>query len=400
MHQNERRSLVFRALDSRGPVRLVAEDNVEGGRTIVLRAFDQPQRLIRAKDHRHRFWRCCPQRGRNLRRIGGNRDFQLPKRSVLVIATRPRVRADPDVAVRHRSLLGPFPHRLLQQRYRRHQIQHPLSRDGGLLSDAQRRERLAGAASHDQLAAIRRLEPRHHIRKRLALMRPQAERFAPNPQLLRILRCKVRPVDRPLREISETQHRAGRFQRLDRLPGVRPPLVAGIDDHSCSERLACRCGNERIQMRFRNLRTRRIALALDRAKAAPALFRNQINARIAAREVRPHRRPFGPQPHMGEPILVERIPRQIGLHQPLEQTALFDFGPGDRPQVVQHIFKAVFHESAVTSPSRCGPHAASLPHVPLPSPRHPSSRMPADIMNRAEFTVFHYRAGQMSVLRR
>ena len=86
-----------------------------------------------------------------------------------------------------------------------------------------------------------------------------------------------------------------------------------------------------------------VALALDGADPARALFRDQVDADIRAVEIRPGRRPFGPQPHIGEAVTIERILLEIRLHQPLEQAALLDFGAGDGPDVIEYAPEAVGH---------------------------------------------------------
>ena len=153
VHQHERRGPVSRALDAGGPVRLVAEDQVEGRCALVLGALHQAERVIGAEHRRHRVRRRFPERRADRVRVGGDRNLQLLQRGVLVVAPRPRIRADADIAVRHRALLRPFPHRLLEQRDRRHQVENPSADPGRRLGDAERGEGLAGAAGHHQLAA-------------------------------------------------------------------------------------------------------------------------------------------------------------------------------------------------------------------------------------------------------
>ena len=180
--------------------------------------------------------------------------------------------------------------------------------------DAQRREGLARAAGHDQLAAIMSLEAAGHVVERGLLMRSQMERFVPNRQRFRRCATQIGPVEWPLCEIAEAEHGAGRRQGRDGLRRVRPPLIAGIDDDARGERRARRGRDERIEMRLCHPRARRIALALDGAVAAPAFCRNEINARIAALEIRARLCPLGPQPDVGEPVLVERVFDEVRLH--------------------------------------------------------------------------------------
>ena len=78
-------------------------------------------------------------------------------------------------------------------------------------------------------------------------------------------------------------------------------------------------------MRLRYSRARRVALALNGAVAARAFYRDEIDARIAAREHRLPLCPFGPQPDISEPIPVEWVLDEVRLHQPFEKVALLEF---------------------------------------------------------------------------
>ena len=81
------------------------------------------------------------------------------------------VGADGERTDRYLALAGPLLQRLRHQRDRRGQEQHRPARTGVLLGDAQRGERLARAARHDQLASIGRLETGPNGADGLDLMR-------------------------------------------------------------------------------------------------------------------------------------------------------------------------------------------------------------------------------------
>ena len=166
VHQHERRCPVAGSLDARRSVRLVAENEVERRRAVVLCAFHETERVVGAEDHRHRIPRVFPQRPGNCRRVGGDRDFKLLKRGVFVGTPGAGVGADADIAVRHRPLLRPFAHRLLEQRDRRHQIEYPAADAGDGFRDAQRCKGLARPARHDQLAATMLLKTVRHVVER------------------------------------------------------------------------------------------------------------------------------------------------------------------------------------------------------------------------------------------
>ena len=152
--------------------------------------------------------------------------------------------------MRDRLLHRPFPHRLLEQRDRRHQIEHPAADTRNGFRDAQCSKGLACSAGHDQLAAIMRLEASGHVVERGLLMRAQAERLVPIRQRLRVVVDQIGPVERPAREIAEADHRAGGLQWGDGLERVRPPSITGIDDDARGEGIARRRRDERIEVRL------------------------------------------------------------------------------------------------------------------------------------------------------
>ena len=117
MHQHEWRGVVAGTLDARRAVRLIAQHEIEWRRAVVLRGFNEAERVVGAKDHHHRLRRRVPQRPGNGRRVGRDRDLQFLQRGVLIVPSGARIGADPDIAVQDRSLFRPFPHRLLEQRY-------------------------------------------------------------------------------------------------------------------------------------------------------------------------------------------------------------------------------------------------------------------------------------------
>ena len=130
-------------------------------------------------------------------------------------------------------------------------------------------------------------------------MRAQAEQFAPIRQRLRFALDQIGPVEQSAREIAEAKHGACGLQRRDGLDRVRPPLIAGVDHDAGGEGIAGRGGDERIEMRLRNLCARCVALALNGAVTAFALLGDEIDARIGAIEIRLQGSPFGPQPNLG-----------------------------------------------------------------------------------------------------
>ena len=341
VNEHERRRLVAGALDAGGPMGFVAEDEIEFRRAVLLRTRHDGERVIGAEDHGHHVSPGIPQRLGNRCRIRGDRDFKFLDRCVLVIASGARIGANADIAMRNRLLHRPFPHRLGKQRYRRNEIQHTAPDARDRFRQAQRGKGLARTTGHDQLAAIVIFEAAGNIVERGLLMRPQTVRFMSEGQRFRLVADQIGPVEGRAEQIAEAKHRACRPEREDGLDRVRPPLVAGVDDDPCGERIASRRGDERIEMRFRNLRARRVTLALNGAVAARTLLCDQIDPRVSAIETALMLGPFGPPPDRGETLLVERILGEIRLHQPLEEAPLLDFGVGDGPYLVQRALKAV-----------------------------------------------------------
>ena len=163
--EDEGRGLaVAGTFDPSRAVRLVAEDQVEGRSALLLRPLHERQRVVGAEDDRHVARTLLPQRLRDAIRPGRDRDLKLHHRGVFAVASRAHVRTDADVAVRHRLLRGPLAHRLRKERNRRHQIEHAAARARDGFGDPKRREGLARAARHDELAPVRFFEsPRHGV---------------------------------------------------------------------------------------------------------------------------------------------------------------------------------------------------------------------------------------------
>ena len=255
-------------------------------------------------------------------RVGGDGDFQFLQGGILVVAPGAGVGADAEVTVRQRPLGGPLAHGLGEQGDGRHQVQHTAAHAGGSLCNAQRRERLAGTAGHDELAAVLILEAGHHIVERGLLVGAQREWLAAQRQVLRLAFGEVGPVEGSAGEVAKTEHGASRLQFGDGLDGVRPPAIASVNDDSGSEGFPRGGGDEGIQVRLADPRAGRVALALNGAVAAVAFFGHKVDAGVRSVEIHPFRRPLGPEPNLGEALAVDGVQREVGFHQPLEQTPL------------------------------------------------------------------------------
>ena len=73
---------------------------------------------------------------------------------------------------------------------------------------------LAGAAGHDELAAIVVPETGDHVVERGLLVAPQTEGFVAEGKVFRYAAHQVGPIERPAGEIAEAQHRCSGLQRL------------------------------------------------------------------------------------------------------------------------------------------------------------------------------------------
>ena len=243
--------------------------------------------------------------------------------------------------MRQCPLRGPLAHGLGEQGDGRHQVQHPSAHAGGRLRNAQRRERLAGTAGHDELAAVAILEAGHHVVERGLLVGAQRERLTAQRQILRLAFGKIGPVEGPAGEVAKTEHGASGLQFGDGLDGVRPPAIAGVNDDAGGEGFPRRGGDERIQVRLADARAGRVALALNGAVAAVAFFGHQVDARVRAVEIHPFRRPLGPEPNLGEALAVDGVQKEVGFHQSLEQTPLVGLRISDGADVVQCLLESV-----------------------------------------------------------
>ena len=235
--QHERRGLVAGTIHSSRPMRLVAKNEVEGRRVFSLRPFDQAERMVRAEDHGQGVAMPLPERRRNCRRVGRNRQFQFLERSVFVVPSSACIGTNSDIAVRYRPVSRPFPHGLDEERDRRHQVEDPAPASGSLLGDAQGSVRLACSTRHDQLAAVMVLEALDDLLKRFLLVRPERVGLGPQRQIFRFRTGQIGPVEGPLSQVAETQNRAGGLQSINCPDGIRPPLVTGVDDNARGERI-------------------------------------------------------------------------------------------------------------------------------------------------------------------
>ena len=164
-----------------GAVRLVANYQVELRQPHPLRGGHCVQRLVSGKHHRHGGVALgASESPRESGGVGGRRQMQVEQRDVVFIVivisqvARAGVGAYRERLDRNRGVVRPIPKRLRQQRYGRREEQNAAARPGDFLGDAERGERLAGAASHDEFAALTLAESFDDVLKRQSLIFAQA----------------------------------------------------------------------------------------------------------------------------------------------------------------------------------------------------------------------------------
>ena len=352
--QDEMRRAVAGALDAGGAVGLVAKDEVERRRAVGLRALDEAERMVGAEHGGHRARALGAEGAGNLRRIGGDGDFELLQPRVLALASAPGafVGTHADVAVRKGALRGPFAHRLREQRDRGHEIERAPADAGDGLGNAQRDVGLARAARHDELAAVVLREAREGVVERLLLVRARGEFRAAPGEVFRAAADEVGPAEGAAREVAGAQHLTARVQAADGFPGVGAPFVRCVDEYAGGEGVAIRGGDERIDVGFGYGRTGRVAFALHGAYAAAALLGDDVDAGVAAVETRPPRGPFAPQGDAREAVGIEGVELEPALDEAFEQAALGGLGAGGRADVGERGVEAGGHGAAPPSPNR------------------------------------------------
>ena len=255
------------------------------------------------------------------------------------------------------DLRRPLLQRLRQQRNGRHKKEHPGPAAivfGDLLRQTQRRERLAGAARHDELAAIMRGETLDGLVNRLLLMRPGRKSLAPG-QIDLNLRTRERdiPVDGGLGDLRHTD--AVRRNQLvrQRLFRRRRPQVGRGNDGALREMLPAVLGlegatgglEEGIEVSLANPRRRLEELALDRRPLAVLdASRHQVDARVGLAAVVA---PILPAHDLVELALHHRIGAVEIHHQLLEGDAVLALR-----LILAQLIQDVFERGHDSNPAR------------------------------------------------
>ena len=233
-HEEAGALLVLEGVSGRA-VSLVADGDVERRHAGVLRLPDHVHRLVGAENDRQPIGRIRRGRPREPPGVGRGGYRQVVRlRAVTVPAPDLLVRADGESADRGRGVGRPLPQRLGDERDRGRGEQHPPAGSGDLLGDAQRREGLAGAAGHDQLAAVVLLETRERVGEGLSLVRSQLLCGARLQRRRLVLEVGV-PVDRGLLEPEEVDALHRGLLIRDEREQVPAPVGGRADDHALVE---------------------------------------------------------------------------------------------------------------------------------------------------------------------
>ena len=269
-----------------GAVRFIAHGDVELRHARVLRAPDHVHRLVGAEHDGQPVGRRGSRGLGESGRIGGRGDRQVVCAGADVVAlANLRVGADGKRADRRLGVSGPLAQRLRHERDRRCGEQHATARPGDLLGGAQRGEGLAGAAGHDQLAAVVLLEAGAHVVQGALLVRAH---FLAR-QLLKgrglVLQVGV-PVDRRGFEPEQVETLHRRLLVGDQAQQVAAPVGSRADDQAFVE-VGVRVGEEIGQILFVQRPVGVVALALDGRELAVGALRDDVDADVAGVPARP-----------------------------------------------------------------------------------------------------------------
>ncbi len=145
-----------------GAMGLVADNQVEFGKALLLRLMDHVDGVVGAEHHRHMVGVMA---GSHAQRqppgIGGGRITQLMGEGLhgivllaALLLADVTVRTDGETVQRDSAFLGPFGQGLRQQRQTRDEEQHMLALASHRFSDLETGEGFASAAGHNQLATV------------------------------------------------------------------------------------------------------------------------------------------------------------------------------------------------------------------------------------------------------
>ena len=310
-----------------GSVRLVADYQVELGQPHPLRGGHGVQRLVRGEDDRHGGVALGVSVSR--RESGGVRgrgQGQVERRKVGVVfavipqPARAGVGAYRERIDGNRGVVRPIPQRLRQQRYGRCEEQDAAARPRDFLGDAERSERLAGAASHDEFAALMLAESFDDVFKRQLLVFAQAF-LRLSAQRSRTGEAEVFPVDgRILKHIRTPANDGFGLAVAEGVLGVSAPIGGRGDEHAAGELVGGVRAEKLVELAERYSRVGRVELGLDGDQSAAfPLPRHEVYAGVLPVA------PLGvlrPQPNLVELLRLPLVQLDERLDQRLEHAPL------------------------------------------------------------------------------
>ena len=327
-----------------GSVRLVADNQVELRQPHPLRGGHGVQRLVRGEYHRHggAALGCVSKPPRERGGVGGRGQRQVERRDVVIVVPQPAragVGAYGERLERNRRVVRPVPKRLRQQRYGWREEQDAAARARDPLRYAKRGERLAGAASHDELAALTLGEAGERVveRKPLILAQALSRLSAQRP---RTREAEVFPAYGRILEHVRTPADDGLAASIAKgALGVSSPLGGRGDEYAAGELVGGVGGEELVELFERDGRVGRVELALNGDQpAAVALPRHDVYAgvltTVSVGILRPQPRPVEP-PRLRLVHLNER------LDQRLEHAPLLGLAPGLGRQDAENVLKRI-----------------------------------------------------------
>ena len=184
-----------------------------------------------------------------------------------------------------------------------------------MLCYAQGRESLAGPASHNEFATVSICKTIYNVLQRLFLMFPKCLSLA-KVEVLWPLDAELGPVNRAGIEVLNSQAIDGLGLIDYCVFGILSPLVGSGDNHTGSEERLPRCGEERINVLFRERVVWEIELALNGTVFARSTFlRNEVNAYVADVSLL---WPVVPHPNVRKTVCVNRIKFEVTEDELLE----------------------------------------------------------------------------------
>ena len=279
--------------DAGGAVGFVGDGEVEGRRIVQrLRLAHPAQRVVGAEDGLHAARRRAQTAG-DLGRFRNHVAHQRIRAELVALAAPAggAVRTHDERGHRPRPMRQPLAAGLRHQGDGRRREQNPAIVRHQTLGQPQRRERLAGAARHHQLAAGVALGCKPVIGRVDGLLLQRLRM----PQRARLLELQ----DRVIEEVQKVDAHHPRLPPIDRPLGSRVPSAGG-NNPAQSERRPGRLVQEAVDLRLADHRVFGIALALDGHHHPIALHRHQVDAVIAPVQPRHPlpRRPIPPRPNL------------------------------------------------------------------------------------------------------